>query len=286
MKKLKEYSVWIFLIFTLILFTGLIVFCVSLLLNKTETEIKENDDNPIISNPTVKEYEDFLTFKTLIPVYLNNVDKTYSYDDGTYESVLIADVSVYDIDIDFYELKNIGVEGVMIRTLWRGYTEGGVYIDELFEEHYANAKAAGLKVGYYIFSQAVDEGEVKQEADILLANISDKDCDLFICYDYESPGEEEGRIHHLTKEERTAHALYFCDYIKEKGYDPIVYTNNDWALNYYDIETIAQSYPVWYAQYSSNPDFPVRVLMWQYTDSFKMEGVSKAIDLNLMLVKK
>lgn len=286
MKKLKEYSVWIFLISTLFLFIGLIIFCISLLLNETKPEINTTENNPIISDSTVEEYKDFLTFKTLSPIYLNSSDKAYSYDDGTYESVLIADVSVYDIDIDFYELKNIGVEGVMIRTLWRGYTEGGVYIDELFEEHYANAKAAGLKVGYYIFSQAVDEGEVKQEADILLANISDKDCDLFICYDYESPGEEEGRIHHLTKEERTAHALYFCDYIKEKGYDPIVYTNNDWALNYYDIETIAQSYPVWYAQYSSNPDFPVRVLMWQYTDSFKMEGVSKAIDLNLMLVKK
>ena len=32
--------------------------------------------------------------------------------------------------------------------------------------------------------------------------------------------------------------------------------------------------------------YVVRVLMWQYTDSFKMEGVSKPIDMNLMLVKK
>ena len=66
----------------------------------------------------------------------------------------------------------------------------------------------------------------------------------------------------------------------------IVYVNNDWALNYYDIETIASSYPVWYAQYTDSPDFPVKVLLWQYTDSYKMEGVSKPIDMNLMLVKK
>ena len=80
--------------------------------------------------------------------------------------------------------------------------------------------------------------------------------------------------------------MYFCDYIKEKCYEPMVYANNDWALTYYDIETIASSYPVWYAQYTDSPDFPVKVLLWQYTDSYKMEGVSKPIDMNLMLVKK
>lgn len=286
MKKLKEYSVWIFLISTLFLFIGLIIFCIYLLLNKTKPEINTTENNPIISDSTVEEYKDFLTFKTLSPIYLNSSDKAYSYDDGNYKSILIADISKFDSDIDFNELKNIGVEGVMIRVLWRGYTEGGIYIDELFEEHYKNAKAAGLKVGYYVFSQALNEDEAKQEADILLANIENRDCDLFICYDYESPGAEEGRIHPLTKEERTKHALYFCDYIKEKGYKPIVYANNDWALNYYDIETIASSYPVWYAQYTDSPDFPVKVLLWQYTDSYKMEGVSKPIDMNLMLVKK
>lgn len=286
MKKLKEYSVWIFLITTLILFIALIFLCISLLFKKEEVIQEPIDDKPIISNPTVLEYEDFLAFKTLSPAYFNSSSDIYSYDDGSYETMTIADVSVYDSDIDFKKLKEEGVEGVMIRALWRGYTKGGLYIDELFEQHYKNARDAGLKIGYYVFSQAVDENEVKEEADMLLELIKDKECDLFICYDYESPGEEEGRIHHLTKEERSAHALYFCDYIKEKGYSPIVYTNDDWALNYYDIELIAESYPIWYAKYSTTPNFGVRVLMWQYTSSYKMEGVSKPLDLNLMLRKK
>ena len=162
MKKLKEYSVWIFLISTLFLFIGLIVFCISLLLNKTKPEINTTENNPIISDSTDEEFKDFLTFKTLSPIYLNSSDKAYSYDDGNYKSILIADISKFDSDIDFNELKNIGVEGVMIRVLWRGYTEGGIYIDELFEEHYKNAKAAGLKVGYYVFSQALNEDEAKQ----------------------------------------------------------------------------------------------------------------------------
>lgn len=59
------------------------------------------------------------------------------------------DVSVYQGDIDFEQVKSSGIEVVYIRA---GY--GFSVTDPKFEENYTNATKAGLKCGAYYFVTA------------------------------------------------------------------------------------------------------------------------------------
>ena len=70
-----------------------------------------------------------------------------------------VDVSKYQKNIDWNQIKKAGVSFVIVRIGYRGYgASGTLVLDPMFEEHFTNVKNAGLKVGVYFFSQATTEG--------------------------------------------------------------------------------------------------------------------------------
>ena len=73
------------------------------------------------------------------------------------------DVSKYQSNINWEQVKTAGVKFVIIRIGYRGYGSGALVLDPMFEEHFTNVKNAGLKVGVYFFSQATTEEEAKDE---------------------------------------------------------------------------------------------------------------------------
>lgn len=76
-----------------------------------------------------------------------------------------VDVSKYQKNIDWKQIKKAGVSFVIVRIGYRGYgASGTLVLDPMFEEHFTNVKNAGLKVGVYFFSQATTEEEAKEEA--------------------------------------------------------------------------------------------------------------------------
>ena len=79
-------------------------------------------------------------------------------------ALLGVDVSSHQGAIDWEQVRDAGMEFAIIRLGYRGYTSGGVYEDEYALANLAGAKAAGLKVGVYFYSQALDEGEALREA--------------------------------------------------------------------------------------------------------------------------
>ena len=67
------------------------------------------------------------------------------------------DVSKYQSGLDWNKIKKSGVSFVIIRIGYRGYGAAGNLVkDPMFEEHFTNARNAGLKVGVYFFTQAVN----------------------------------------------------------------------------------------------------------------------------------
>ena len=54
------------------------------------------------------------------------------------------DVSSWQRNINFYAVKQSGIDVVYIKS-----SEGRSYIDPYFEQNYTNAKANGLKIGFY-----------------------------------------------------------------------------------------------------------------------------------------
>ena len=79
----------------------------------------------------------------------------------------------------------------MLRIGFRGQTEGTVYEDERFAENYDGAVAAGLQVGVYFYSQAVEQQEAREEADFVLDTLSGRSLQFPVAYDWE-PADDAG----------------------------------------------------------------------------------------------
>ena len=132
----------------------------------------------ILSDPDFLEIEDRYQGTTLIPNYdlpkNTYEDALFSTDENGYrsyqseEALKGVDVSSWQGEIDWDAVKAAGFDFAMLRIGFRGQTEGTVYEDERFAENYDGAVAAGLQVGVYFYSQAVEQQEAREEADFVL----------------------------------------------------------------------------------------------------------------------
>ena len=104
---------------------------------------------------------------------LTNTEEGIFYTgDDRYDMRRGVDVSEHQGSVDWERVKAAGYEFVILRIGYRGYgTAGNLYVDAMFHENIAGAKAAGLDVGVYIFSQAVNEQETLEEAELVLENL-------------------------------------------------------------------------------------------------------------------
>lgn len=243
---------------------------------KKENTISTQDEVIEEEIKITNEYYDYSKF---------NMDNTfYTYNDDKYSSMIGIDVSEHNLDIEFNKVKDMGIEFVYIRIGWRGYTEGGIYLDNKYYEFINNAKEAGLKVGIYFFSQAINEDEALEEAKFVESTLGDTNIDLPIVYDFENISDDEARTDSLTKEEITNNALTFLKYL-EKKHDVMLYGNKYIFDTYYDMDKISD-YRIWFAQYHDEPETTLKFSIWQYSDSAKIDGITKETDLNIMLIEK
>ncbi len=96
------------------------------------------------------------------------------YQDEKYTSRVGIDVSKYQEKIDWESVRSQGIDFVFIRIGFRGYGEAGtINLDSRFEEHITGAQAAGLDVGVYFFSQAINEEEAVEEAEFVVEQLKD-----------------------------------------------------------------------------------------------------------------
>ena len=189
------------------------------------------------------------------------------YQDGKKISHLGVDLSEYQGEVDFKALKDAGAEFVMLRIGGRFYGEsGGLYEDNAFDSYYEQAKAAGLKVGAYFFSQAASTADAEEEADYTLRKLAGRALDYPIAFDWENIADDAARTDSITGEELTRIAEAFCDRISAGGCKPIVYSNAQQMFILYDFETM-KDYDFWLADYREFPTMYYRFDMWQYTMS-------------------
>ena len=125
------------------------------------------------------------------------------------------DVSRYQQNVDWNKVKDAGASFAIIRIGYRGYGSGALVLDSMFENHFAGARAAGLKVGVYIFSQAINEDEAREEAFACAYVPNGRSLDYPVFFDREySTSPHTGRADNLSKAERTACAVAFCEELK------------------------------------------------------------------------
>ena len=189
------------------------------------------------------------------------------------------DVSKYQPKVNWAQVKASGVDFVIIRVGYRGYGSGVMVEDPYFKSHIAGAKAAGLKVGVYFYSQAVTVEEAVEEASMAIQLCSGYGLQYPIYFDTEATGTGVGRADNLSKTQRTAIANAFCQTVRNSGYKAGVYASKSWFYYQLDYSQLSQ-YDIWLAHYASSTDFSHRYDMWQYTGSGSCPGISGAVDLN------
>ena len=187
------------------------------------------------------------------------------------------DVSKWNGSIDWNAVKNSGVSYVIIRVGYRGSSQGSLIDDPTFKTNIKGATAAGLKVGVYFFTQAVDEVEAVQEASMVLDRISGYKISYPVFLDVEASGGRGDKIDSAT---RTAVCKAFCNTIQNAGYTAGIYANKTWLTGKMDAGALG-SYKIWLAQYAAAPTYTGRYDLWQYKSTGKVSGISGNVDLNL-----
>lgn len=212
---------------------------------------------------------------------LDETSMVMYYNDPAYTTALGIDVSSHQGEIDWQQVADAGVEFVMIRLGFRGYgKEGTLNLDKYFHQNLKGAKSAGLKVGVYFFSQAVNAAEAEEEAAFVLENLAGAKLDYPLVYDWEPVSDKSARTYGLGAEALTDCAIAFCDAVSYAGYIPMIYYNLPVGYTRYDLSRLT-AYDVWFAQYAEQPSMYYDYRIWQYTDSGRIPGISTKVDMNI-----
>ena len=196
-----------------------------------------------------------------------------------------VDVSKYQKNIDWNQIKKAGVSFVIVRIGYRGYgASGTLVLDPMFEEHFTNVKNAGLKVGVYFFSQATTEEEAKEEAFACAYVLNGRKLDYPIFFDTEASGASNGsgRADGLGMEDRTKCAIAFCEEVKAQGYKPGVYASTLWYRKRIDLNSL-KKYTIWNAHYGVASS-PIDCALWQGTCTARLPGYKGDMDVNISYI--
>lgn len=195
------------------------------------------------------------------------------------------DVSTYQNEIDWQAVADSGVEFAIIRCAWRGYGEGNLYEDEYFRQNIEGALAAGLEVGVYVFSQAVNILEAAEEAVFVAKLLEGYEVTLPVFYDWERPEDENARTRNTDGETITACCLEFCKLMEAAGYTPGVYMYLHLAYFDYDLDQLEGLY-IWMGNPSAYPEFYYDHKMWQYSFTGSVPGIEGDVDLDVIYMKE
>ena len=193
------------------------------------------------------------------------------------------DVSAFQGNIDWKKVKASGIEFAIIRLGYRGYESGKLVEDEYAKTNLKNAKAAGLKIGAYFFSQAITEEEAVEEAEFCFDMIRDWELEMPLVFDWEYVG-EGARTSDMDPDRLTACSMAFCEAVIEQGYEPMIYFNVYQSYYLLHLERL-NFYPFWLAMYTDEMDYPYAVDMWQYSCTGRVPGIETDVDLNLWFPK-
>lgn len=207
--------------------------------------------------------------------------KNYIEEDGSKKRVGI-DVSEHQGSINWEKTANY-IDFAFVRLGYRGYTSGGMVVDSYYTSNMKGATENNVPVGVYFYSQATTYEEGVEEAKFVLSHLGDYQLSYPIVLDREDPMADDARTNNLSAEQHTQAALGFLETIKAAGYQAMMYTNRMYYSLYLDLEQIYQ-YPIWYAQYADEPDWPYEFSIWQYTESGEVPGISGSVDLNLEMI--
>lgn len=181
------------------------------------------------------------------------------------------DVSQWQGDINFAQVKAAGYDFVIIRAGFGRYISQK---DPYFEQNYARAKAAGLNVGVYWYSYAVNVAQAQEEAKVCLEAIKGKQFEMPIYFDL-----EERDAFARGKTVCSDMVKAFCNTLEKAGYFAGLYISRS-PLQTFITDEVAKRYALWIAEYNSRLNYSGDYGMWQYSSSGRVSGIIGNVDMN------
>lgn len=211
---------------------------------------------------------------------LDNGELQYVWD-GEIISHKGIDVSKHQGDIDWKQVSEDGVEFAFVRLAYRGYGKNGTLVeDATFEKNIEGALAAGVKVGVYIYTQAINEEELIEEANLVLEKLAPYEIDCPVVIDVEKVSAGNGRMNDLSVAERTHLVKLFCEIMEEAGYRPMIYHNMEMGTLMLELSELEQ-YSKWFAYYNKELYYPYAYDIWQYSEKGSVKGIQGEVDMNI-----
>ena len=197
----------------------------------------------------------------IAPVYAFGPSSSNIYDG--------IDVSGWQGNIDYSEVASSGIEIVYMKA-----SEGTSFVDPYFNQNYTNAKANGLKVGFYHYLTARSNSEAVAQANFFVSTISGMIPDCRLAMDFESFGS-------LSTEEINEIGLTFMQTVESlSGKKMVIYSDTSNASNIFGGGLT--NYPLWVAQYEVEEPTPNgnwdSWVGWQYTDAGEISGIDGYVD--------
>lgn len=227
---------------------------------------KEDPEKEVLKNSALKGVAKETTVKKALQTYETN------------ETSLGIDVSTWQGDIDWKKVKASGINFAMIRVGFRKMDSGQIVMDNQFLDNIKGAIANNINVGVYFFSMAKTKDEAIEEAKWVLNVVKNYDITYPIAIDMEIFNKH--RLKGVSNSTLTDNAVAFCDYIKKKGYTPMVFSYLRAFNKYFDTAKFSK-YRIWLSQYYDKVTYKGNYHMWQYTSSGKVPGINGRVDMNV-----
>lgn len=226
---------------------------------------------------------------------LKNIDgRLYYFDEsGAKAKALGIDVSYFNSSIDWNAVKAAGMDFAIVRVAGRTWGKGILFEDEdSYRQgkdggfYLQGAKAAGLKVGAYVYSNAINTNEAVEEASLAIEVLrkSGVTLDMPIYLDLEHSGEyPSGRADRLSFAQRAEIVKAFCTTVENSGYRAGVYASEYFFSRSLHLADVAD-YDLWYAVYTWDflppafRDFDI----WQFTETVRINGMPDFTDMNVI----
>ncbi len=177
------------------------------------------------------------------------------------------DVSSYQGNIDWNAVAASGVKFAMIRI---GNIKYG--LDSKFTQNVVAANAAGIRVGAYVYSYALNDTEAAADAQLAVSAMAALPISFPVAIDLEDSSQKS-----LTPAQLQSIANTFCSVVYAAGYHPMVYSYKNWFTE----RMGATAWDHWVANYSSAMGFPGT--MWQYSSSGSVAGIAGNCDMDYVL---
>lgn len=184
----------------------------------------------------------------------------------------IIDVSKHNGNINWTDVKNDGIEGAIIRA---GFGKSASQKDPTFETNYKGASAAGLHIGAYWYSYALNVTDAELEAKAFLECIGGKRFDLPVFFDIEDKTQVP-----LGKKVCTDIVDAFMGVVEAAGYFAGVYSFDSFFGSNLE-ERVRRRYAIWSARVENVP--PKCAPEWgihQYSWKGKVRGIDGDVDMN------